>query len=87
MTGYLWTAQDSGSRRRAKTGFSVLAETTHVPDVPLYSGIAPSRGVCVCLPVRSADDLGACATGDMRHDMGLSDLALLSRSCPIATLR
>lgn len=50
MTGYLWTAQDPGSRCRAKTGFSVQAETVHVPYVLRYSGIAPSRRVCVCLP-------------------------------------
>lgn len=50
MTGYLWAAQDPGSMRRAKTGYGVQAETVHVPDVLRYSGIAPSRRVCVCLP-------------------------------------
>ncbi|WP_299657045.1 hypothetical protein [uncultured Tateyamaria sp.] len=43
--------------------------------------------VFVYRDVRPAADPGACATGAMRHDVGLSDLALLSRSCPTATLR
>lgn len=30
---------------------------------------------------------GPCATGAMRHNVSLSDLALLSRSRPAATLR
>jgi len=41
MTGYLWTAQDPGSMRRAKTGCGVQAETVHVPDVTDDRGITP----------------------------------------------
>src|SRR6056297_2588151 len=60
MTGYLWTAQDPGSMRRAKTGYGVQAETVHVLDVLRYSGIAPSRRVCVCLPCCSVCRCSKC---------------------------
>ena len=88
MTGYLWTAQDPGSMRRAKTGFGVQAGRCMSRTCLAPLGLPPlAVSVLVCRDGRYAGFPSACSTGVMRHDVGLRDLALLSRSCPTAMLR